>query len=299
MRIESLQREFLPSDSLAPEDFFVLLAFATGKDKAFLLGHPEYELSEKTLTRAKNFFIRRQKHEPVAYITGQKEFYGRAFRVTPATLIPRPETETLVEHAFDRIKNLESRITGKKEKIDIIDIGTGSGNIITSLAKETSLLIPHHSRLSFYGIDISPEALMVAQENAKTHEMEEKITFLRGDLFHPYTEKYLSTDTHLLLTANLPYLSEALYATTAEDVRNYEPKSALYSDEAGLSHYLRLLQMISTHKKDFLSLILFLEISPEQSIPLREGIRSLFPKASVKIHLDLAQRERVVEIRLL
>ncbi len=109
MTIQGLQNIFLRSGScrIAPEDFFVLLAYATDKDKTFLLAHPEYELDEMIITTVETYFTRRLKHEPVAHITGHKEFYGRDFIVTKDTLIPRPETEHIIERVLDEISNFK------------------------------------------------------------------------------------------------------------------------------------------------------------------------------------------------
>ena len=292
MTVENLKKVFL--SKLAPEDFFVLLACATGKDKAFLLGHPKYELSQKTLSQAKSFFTRRQKHEPVAYIVGEKEFYGRAFRVTPATLIPRPETELIVELALNKISNFQFLISNE---LQVVDVGTGSGNIIISIAKEVQKVLPADCSL-FFGIDISSPALSIAKENAKMHHLEKNITFLEGDLLVPYLDRARETKKDILITANLPYLSHTIYRNTEDDVRLFEPRSALQSEKEGLDHYFRLLEMISTHRTSFLSITLFLEISPEQKSALSGILFSFFPQATTRIHKDLAQRDRVMEIRL-
>jgi len=294
MTVAELQKMFLPT--LAPEDFFILLAHATKKEKVFLLAHPEYALDPKDETLAEDCFRRRLKHEPTAYIVGHKEFYGYDFFVTQDTLVPRPETEQLVELALNRILNLESRISAQKERpVTLVDIGTGSGNIVISLAKTilTKFKI-QNSRFNFIATDISEKALAVAKENAKIHNVDQMIAFLHGDLLDPCLP-YIRLDREIIITANLPYLSREIYQATADDVKKFEPENALVSDQAGLEHYHRLLDQIKALPKPA---VLFLEISPEQTVTLKKYIHSLFPSAKVHIHKDLAQKERIVEIRI-
>ncbi len=291
MTVQALQKKFLPS--LAPEDFFVLLAEATSKDKAFLLAHPEYELRAETEAKAQEYFARRLRHEPVAYIVGHKEFYGRDFRVTPATLIPRPETELLVELTLNEISNFQFPIS---KKIILIDVGTGSGNIIITLAKEISYLISHISSFSFHATDISLDALTVAKENSKRHHVDHLISFHQGDLLTPIIDELREAE-HIIITANLPYLSETIYDDAEDDVKDFEPRSALISDEEGLAHSYRLLEQLHalTARK---SLDVFFEISPEQSSLLQDRIRTLFPESKTTIHPDLSGRDRIVSFSL-
>lgn len=297
MTIAELQRIFLSSGSrrIAPEDFFILLAHATGKEKAFLFAHPEYALDAATEEKARWFFDRRLGREPVAAIIGRKEFYGRDFTVTPDTLIPRPETELLVELVLNET---ESRIKDRERKILIADIGTGSGNIIISIASE---LMRSHSQFSIlnspftlHATDISEQALAVAKENAKQHGANGSIEFRMGDLIAPIIEEIIPADT-VIIAANLPYLSEAIYQTSDDDVKKFEPRSALLSDQDGLGHYFRLLDQAKDISKP---VTLFLEISPEQAPLLKAHLASHFPKAKASLHRDLSGRDRIVEIRL-
>lgn len=289
MTIRELQQEFLTSSEkhLAPEDFFVLLADAAKKDKTFLLAHPEYELDTDTEEKVRKYFARRLKHEPIAYIISHKEFYGHDFIVTKDTLIPRPETEQIVELVLGKIKT--------QEKAIIADIGTGSGNIIISIAKETEKTNPASS-IECYATDISEQALIVAKENAKQHNVDDRIEFRQGDLLQPIQE-IISEEDKIIITANLPYLSEEIYQAAADDVKQFEPQSALLSDQAGLDHYYRLLKEVKNISTPS-SITLFLEISPEQSLVLEKYILSIFPAASIIIHKDLAEKDRVVEVCL-
>lgn len=293
MTIQGLQNIFLRSGScrIAPEDFFVLLAYATGKDKTFLLAHPEYLLDRETETRAREYFARRLKHEPVAYITRHKEFYGRDFIVTKDTLIPRPETEHIIERVLDEISNFKFQIS---KKIVIIDVGTGSGNIIITLAKEIQK-VHETSRTTYHATDISEEALNIARENAKRHDVTSTIEFHAGNLLEPIDKNVFETADDIIIAANLPYLSEEVYLAADDDVKCFEPHDALVSAEAGLDHYYRLLEQTSSIQTPT---ILFLEISPEQTPLIQTYLSKNFPTTRVSIHQDLSGRDRVVKIRM-
>lgn len=290
--VRTLRTKHLLSTSwqIAPEDFFLLLAEATSKEKVFLLAHPEYALSAEEETRVTGYFKRRLKHEPIAYITGHKEFYGRNFSVTRDTLIPRPETELLVEHVLNTTFNFQ---LSTFEHIDIIDVGTGSGNIIITLTKEleeTSLV----SDITYHALDISRATLTVAMQNAALHGVKDQITFLHSDLLQdfPLPEE---KNHHAVITANLPYLSERIYHESDPDVRDYEPKSALESGQDGLDHYRRLLGELAERTKHYQSLTVLLEISPEQSDAIREEMFRVFPGSTPEILPDLSGRNRLVQ----
>lgn len=291
MTIAGLQQIFLSSGSahIAPEDFFILLAHATGEEKAFLLAHPEHTIDAESESRARNFFSRRARHEPIAYITGRKEFYGRDFKVTQDTLIPRPETEHLVELTLDRIRN------GGKD-IPIFDIGTGSGNIIISIASELASSrspIPD-SPFTLHATDISAGAIAIAEENARAHGVDRMISFLQGDLLKPVADMCAAAD-EIIIAANLPYLSEDIYQAADDDVKKFEPRSALLSGRSGLDHYCRLLDQAAGLSKP---VTLLLEISPEQAPLLTAFLSSRFPQAAASITRDLSGRDRIMEIRL-
>jgi release factor glutamine methyltransferase len=299
MTVGELQTTFLSSSSetrLAPEDFFVLLAEATGKDKTFLLTHPEYVLDAETEATVHKYFDRRLQHEPVAYIVGHKEFYGRDFLVTPDTLVPRPETEHLVESVLKHVSTISQQLTANSQyKIVIVDVGTGSGNIIITLAKEIPSLITLHSSLIFSATDISAGALTVAQENAKRHKVSDAISFHKGSLLEPIDKAVFETAGEVIIAANLPYLSEEIYQASHDDVKLFEPETALVSDRDGLDHYYRLLEETKEIQKP---ITLFLEISPEQTPIITKYLTEHFPQAKISIHQDLSARDRVVEIRL-
>ncbi|MGK2849202.1 MAG: peptide chain release factor N(5)-glutamine methyltransferase [Minisyncoccota bacterium] len=290
MTIAELQKEFLTSNDqhIAPEDFFILLAHVTNQEKTFLLAHPEYSLDTIVESACRNLFTRRLAHEPVAMIIGHKEFYGRTFLVNRHTLIPRPETECLVDLALQEISTLQMS-RGTQSTILIADVGTGSGNIIISLAT-----VPNFQGLSFHALDISLDAITQAQENARRHHVEHTITFHHGNLLTPLFP-FLIPKHDIIVVANLPYLSEKIYQSTADDVKNFEPSTALVSGPIGLDHYFRLLQQLRPLRQ---SICVLLEISPEQCPLLTTYIHRHFPDATYTIHPDLAGMMRILKMHI-
>lgn len=277
--------------SIDPFDRLLLLAKAINKDRAFVLAHPEYKLTEKEARQYTEFITRRVKHEPIAYILGEKEFFGLSFLVNRSTLIPRPETEHLVECVIKYIEKNKSEDIQRK-KIAVIDVGTGSGCIIISIANYLqSSLKKNLSSISFFATDISNEALGVARKNAVHHHVDTLIFFSLSDLITSLEERLQSFDM-LLITANLPYLSEALYQNTAPDVQGFEPANALVSGKDGLGHYRKLFRNLSStvHTKE---VVFWLEISPEQE-PLLPALMNETPIKKWECLPDLSGRVRIV-----
>lgn len=270
-------------------DLELLIAHSLEQTREFVLMHPEYSISKNQELKISGLISRRILGEPFAYILGHKEFYGLDFIVNKYTLIPRPETELMVEKVLDLLRSM-LRSTA------IVDIGTGSGCIITSIAKNN----PNHLSSEtnhYFATDISKEALKVARKNAKLNDV--KIKFLHGNLFEPFIKeaKKLRAE-NLIITANLPYLSKEIYNSAPVDVKKYEPKSALYSAKAGLDHYERLLKQIKNSSviSPQSSVTCLFEISPEQKKPVKDLVESIFPKAEIELIKDLTGRWRLVKI---
>ena len=278
---------------LALKDFFILLAHTTKHSREYLIAHPEYRISNRLLQRLHALIQRRQQSEPIALILNKKEFYGFSFRVNQHTLIPRPETELMVEFALAKIT------TSNQKTCTIIDVGTGSGCIILSLAKtiETYSLT---QQISCFGLDISSDALKVARSNRHKLKPVLPVRFIQSNLLSKLPKWATTRSTYLVILANLPYLSETIYASCPPDVKNYEPRTALQSDTDGLAHIIRLLfQVAHIHTiSPKLPIDLWLEISPEQKNTLAKKISVLLPDASCVIHRDLAKKYRLVEIHL-
>ena len=307
MTIGEIRKTFLSSSSgtrLAPEDFYVLLAHASGTSREYLLAHPEYGIDAETEARMRGFFARRLAHEPVAYITGEKEFFGLPFRVTSDTLIQRPETELLVEQIIEQSTVNKKQKPDRARKILIADIGTGSGAIIVSLAHtlkqaDTRFKI-QDSRFDLHATDISRAALEIAKENAERNGVADMISFHEGDLIGPIERVFHEADD-IILAANLPYLSETIHGSASEDVKGYEPRQALIAEEDGLALYrksltdiARLIGMSDTSKR----VIGFFEISPEQDAPIRTIFSDTFPDGKSDVLPDLSGRSRVFSFRI-
>jgi release factor glutamine methyltransferase len=203
----------------ASRDAELLLMRTLGKDRAWLLTHPDAPIAPSHLAQYKTWINRRQKHEPIQYILGEQEFYGLTFHVTSDVLIPRPETEHLVEAALERLPG--------NTPLRIADIGTGSGIIAIALAHK----LP---QAKITALDISKAALAVAKENAARHNLTDRIDFRQSDLLEAAPGEMFDA-----IVSNPPYV-----ATTEEleaQVRDYEPKTALYAGETGLDIYRRLI----------------------------------------------------------
>ncbi len=291
-------------------DLELIISHILNKPREFVLAHPEYELNKSQLFLLTSYISRRSLREPLAYILGHKEFYGLDFLVNKNVLIPRPETEILVEHV---ISNLKLAI-GKNKKITIADIGTGSGNIIISITKwmERSELptLPTGRQVTncqLLATDISKKALAVAKQNAKFHKVDKEIKFLRGNLLSPFIKSKsclprrragkLKAES-LIIIANLPYLSPKIYKNTPKIVRNYEPKKALISQNSGLRHYEKLLKQIRKVNCQLSIVNCFFEHSPEQKPALQKLIKKYFPEAEIKFHKDLAGKWRVCGLKI-
>lgn len=284
-------------------DLEILMAHSLGKTREFVLIHNDYEIPTVKIENLKFKISQRIKGEPIAYIIGHKEFYGLDFIVNASTLVPRPETELLIESAINEQRTRNNNHTC------FVDIGTGSGCIITSIAsamEHGTWSMEQKKSTQYYATDISEEALEVAKKNAKLHGVEKKIKFLHGNLLSSFfTElnklkaKKLMPEK-LILVANLPYLSKEIYQSAPVDVKKFEPKTALFSSEQGLAHYRKLLEQIKTLLiTDYqLPITIFLEISPEQKKLIIPVIRNIFPEARIEFQKDLAGKWRVCKIKI-
>jgi release factor glutamine methyltransferase len=205
----------------AGRDAALLLAFVAGHDRTFQIAHPEFELSEAETVALAGLFARRLQHEPIQYITGRQEFYGLEFEVTPDVLIPRPETEIVVEEALTSLK--------QREQPNILDIGTGSGCIIISILK-------NHGSSIGTGVDISAPALRVAARNAAKHAVSSRLSLIRSDMFDALGEERFD-----LILSNPPYVPLTDISTLQREVRDFEPHTALTDGGSGLSIIERII----------------------------------------------------------
>lgn len=267
----------------ARRDSEVLLAHLLGVDLAYLFAHPERRISTEMAKQLENWVARRAQHEPTAYITGTREFWSLEITVNADVLIPRPDTERLVEVCLDTLSDstLDSTLgpTDNGRALLIADIGTGSGAIVAALASELT-------RARFVGTDISQPALRVAESNLKRLGLLDRIELRLGDLYSALNKGELLD----AIVSNPPYISERDLAHVMPDVRDFEPATALAGGTDGLAVVSRLVSGASSHLKAGAPLIL--EIGADQGGAVRDLLRGAGFEA-VAIHPDLAGLNRV------
>jgi release factor glutamine methyltransferase len=232
-----------PHPDRARRDAETLLLHLTGKSRAWLMAHGTDEFGGCTAIQFAGLLDRRLAAEPIQYIVGEAEFFGLPFRVTRDVLIPRPETEHLVEAALALAKTLRApsfprswrkgwdaeNSASQEHAVRIVDIGTGSGAIAVALAHSLPLA-------SITAVDLSPAALEIAEENARRNGVAERIRFLRGDLLEP-----VAAESFDLVVSNPPYVPETDRPSLSVEVREYEPALALFAGSDGLDIYRRLI----------------------------------------------------------
>ncbi len=243
MNIETVLKEIKGVSSMDAE---VLLAAILKKDRAWILAHPEHELTEDDAEKFTEWLERRANKEPVAYITGVKEFYGRKFEVDPTVLVPRPSTESLVALSLEFLKTGEEQLKEADNKViiaskafgdlsdvkTIVDIGTGSGCIAITLALEAP-------DLNIIATDINSGALTVAKRNASKYGV--SIDFREGSLLAPIQD----LTSPFLIVSNPPYIPEG--DELMADVEKYEPHGALFSGRDGTDILKELITQAKTH----------------------------------------------------
>ncbi len=265
-----------PSPSTASLDAQVILASVLGVDRSWLFAHYDYELNESEAEAYTDLIVRRIVGEPVAYLIGRKEFYGLDLAVDQRVLIPRPETELLVDEVLRFMELYGPRA------VRIADIGTGSGAIALALATNS----PH---AVLYATDLSEEALSVARRNVEQHDSNNQVRLLQGDLLEPLYEQVE------IIVANLPYINRHDYATLEPTVRDFEPKLALEAGDDGLEAIRRLLKNAPRYLRP--NGMIFLEIAHDQGEAVLRLISELIPQAEdVDLRQDLAGLDRIITV---
>jgi len=306
--IAQLRAANVPSYTLAAE---LLLLYATSRSRTSIYSHPEDQLSEP---ESQNYFAlieRRAAGVPVQHLTGKQEFWGLAFEVTPDVLVPRPETEHVIEVALDRLAFRDLR-TKQKQNMSgkgllVADIGTGSGCIAIALAKELPAA-------TICALDISPAALAVAQRNAARLGCSDRITFLESNLLDkisvvgaqhaaPQLGNQLSAEVHDspltshqlplfdLIVSNPPYIARRQATTLAVEVREHEPAIALFGGEEGYELYADLIAQSAAHLKP--GGIVVLELGHD-SLPAVRPLLDTPTWTDVDVTNDLAGIPRVI-----
>jgi release factor glutamine methyltransferase len=259
-------------------DAQVLLAHLLSKPRSWVLAHPEFSLSATAFARLRAMTHRLEAGEPFPYILGSWEFFGLQFDVTSDVLIPRPETELLVERAIAWLKDQESGVRGE----NVLDMGTGSGCIAISLAVN----VPG---LSIIATDISSAALKVAHGNAEKMKVSGSINFLGSDLFsNPSLEIPFS-----MIVTNPPYIPTRTMRQAA--IFGREPTIALDGGTDGLALIRRILSASSDHLLAGGLLLMEIEASEGQAVLALAS--EAFPKARIQLHQDLAGHDRLLEVQ--
>ncbi len=258
-------------DDTARLDSYLLLASALGRDKTFLYAHPEYGLPPEAESLFSAYTARRGAHEPLAYIIGEKEFYSLPFKVNSGVLIPRPDSECVVDAAL--------AFVGGTSPVQLLDMCCGSGCIGIAAAV-------NNENITCTFADISDGALAVCRENIVRHGLNERSRTVRSDLYDALPDGFFD-----IITVNPPYVSESEYAGLSEDIKAYEPVMALTGGSDGLDIYRRLASGSAAHMRS--GGVIIMEIGCTQA----EAVTQLFTSAGfgdVKTQKDNAGRDRVI-----
>jgi release factor glutamine methyltransferase len=257
----------------------LLLGAVLNKSKVDLYLDKDRILTSDEIEKFNQYMEERISGRPVQYIIGMVEFFGLEFKVDQRVLIPRPETEALVEVVIEKLAN--------NENPKIIDLGTGSGAIAISLARNLK-------RSFIYAIDLSKDALVMAKENAIRNKVENKIEFFCGDLFEPLKNKNLGGQIDCVVS-NPPYVTKDEFERLPKEIKDYEPIVALKTDEEGTSFHGKIIE----NSLDFLnkSGILALEVGLGQANKVADLIRNRKDFDNAEIKKDLGGIERIVVLR--
>jgi release factor glutamine methyltransferase len=303
--ITQLREARAPSFTLAAE---LLLLHVFGRDRTWLYAHPEAVVSDENAQRFFALIARRAAGEPTQHLTGKQEFWGLEFEVTPDVLIPRPETEHVIEVTLDRLAVRELRAGRQQtlggEGLQIADVGTGSGCIAIALAKE----LPG---AKIFATDISSKALEVARRNAARNSVSDRIQFRESNLLDqvflvgaqhaapllgkdaPHESQVTSHESRSfdLIASNPPYVGRRETANLPREVRDHEPEVALYGGEEGYELYAALIAQAAQHLKP--GGILVLELG-HTSLPAVQPLLDAQTWTNVGITNDLAGIPRVI-----
>jgi release factor glutamine methyltransferase len=260
-------------DAEARLDVELLLARALGTDRAGLYARLGDELPAAARKAFEKLLARHANGEPIAYILGEREFYGLSFVVRPGVLVPRPESELLVDQAVEYCR------AHPGEPLGIVDVGTGCGAVAVAIAKT----LP---RVHVLALDLAPEAVMVASENAARHRVADRVEVGLGDLLADVTGRWD------VVVGNLPYIPSAVVDDLEPGVRDWEPRLALDGGPSGLVLHARLLDQLPGRIRP--GGLLALEIADDRGEAALDLFRRKLPGADVELLRDMFGRDRVV-----
>jgi release factor glutamine methyltransferase len=255
-------------------DAQTLLADITGQPRGWLLAHPETKIDESAKQKFQQAITQIQEGQALPYVLGWWEFFGRRFKINPNVLIPRPETELLVEQALMTLRQNEGLRS-------VLDLGTGSGCIAVTLALEVG-------QIRVVGSDISAEALALARENARFYQVDSQLDFVRADLLAGFDRAFD------LICANLPYVSQDSLPDL--EVARKEPHLALDGGTGGVELIRRALEQLP--RALLPGGVALIEIDSQQGDWMDEAVKETWGDSEIKIVRDLAGRDRLALIRL-
>ncbi|WP_044641343.1 peptide chain release factor N(5)-glutamine methyltransferase [Risungbinella massiliensis] len=242
---------------------------------SFFVRMPE-SFPSASFPKLNEWLERRKKQEPIQYIVGDQEFFGRTFHVSPAVLIPRPETELLVERVLQ-----EAECWCQREQIRAVDVGSGSGCISITLASE-------RPKWEITAVDLSSDALRMAKYNADSLEVRDRIQFLQGSFLEPVEGPFD------VLVSNPPYISQSDLLQLESQVKDYEPSLALDGGVDGLAPYRELVSQLSQKKNLPKRLLVAFEIGADQGEAVAREVQKLPGFVRVEVEQDFAARDRIV-----
>jgi release factor glutamine methyltransferase len=270
----------------------ILISLALKKDRLFLIVNDQKEVKEKENNKIDQITKQRLKLYPLAYISGKRNFFDLEFEVNKNTLIPRPESELIIEEIVKKEKQ------NKNNKI-FIDVGTGSGCLIISLAK----ILSKNKKNYFYGLDVCPKALKVAKKNAKKYNLNKVINFYKSNLLKEIiklnNKNNFLNNKELVIIANLPYLTKE--EISESPTIKFEPKKALYGGPDGLDFYRKMLKQIKELKENNkIKTEIYMEISPWQKNILVKDIKNILKNipTEIKTIKDLNRKNRLIVLKV-
>ena len=283
--LSDIANRLAPISSSPALEASVLLAHVIGESRTWILAHPEFTLSNEQSEKLNDSLARLEHGESFPYVLGNWEFFGLDFKVTPDVLIPRPETELLVEKAI-------AWLNANPGQRNLADVGTGSGVIAISLAVNLS-------HLNILATDISSKALDVAKYNAEKHNVNDRINFTECDLLpHPFVPLPIGEGLGMkkinVICANLPYIPTKKLQHLS--VFGREPTRALDGGDDGFEHIQRLMQIAPQYLSP--NSLMLLEIDDSLGKEADALARQLFSRGKIELHKDLAGRDRLLQIQL-
>lgn len=280
--------ELINSQSPFNNDLFLILEKISGKNKEFLLAHPNTLLTDIQINNFNNLKAKLNSGEPLSYIIGERYFYESKFKVDSHNLIPRNETEILVDLAFSEVKKIQSK------NIKILEVGAGTGCISISLLKKISEELPEKN-IKLDAIDINKNSIKLSKFNAKqilTLPQQKHIKFRTLS-----TPEIMRGSEYDIILSNPPYIPTKDYLELDPSVLNFEPRQALDGGEKGLDVYKEIMNSVKTNSKKSVTLLFEIYETEEFISGLKEMTREILPGSSIQIIKDLTGRNRFCSIQ--